>query len=151
MELMERQTEELINTLKKMDISELGGFFEENFSGGEPDFYKYIDGILKEKELKRQDVIIRANFSQKYGYKLLSGEAHTTDRDKIIRLCFSMELTLKETQRALRLYGLSELYPKVKRDALLITALGRKIFDIDTVNELLQKEGCPSLYNSGEE
>ena len=58
-----------------------------------------------------------------------------------------MEMTLKETQRALNLYGMNELYPKIKRDVLLIVALGQKIFDIDQVNEMLKSEGEAPLYD----
>ena len=58
-----------------------------------------------------------------------------------------MEMTLKETQRALKLYGMNELYPKIKRDVLLIVALGQKTFDIDQVNDILIQEGEAPLYD----
>ena len=58
-----------------------------------------------------------------------------------------MEMTLKETQRALKLYGMSELYPKIKRDVLLIVAIGQKTYDIDQVNDILKKEGQAPLYD----
>lgn len=107
-----------------------------------------MDTLLTQKHMKRQDVLIRANLPQKYGYKLLTGETHTTDRNKILRICFSMEMSLKETQRTLTLYGMSELYPKTKRDVLLIVALGQRIFDIDQVNEMLIQEGESPLYDA---
>lgn len=122
-------------------------YIQEQFEEGEPDFPGYINALLQQKNLKRQDVLIKANLPQKYGYKLLSGEFHTTDRDKILRICFSMEMTLKETQRALKLYGMSELYPKIIRDVLLIVAIGQKIYDIDQVNDILKKEGQAPLYD----
>ena len=120
----------------------------EHFAKNEPSFVNYIDELIADKGLKRQDIIIRANLSQKYGYKLLSGETHTTDRDKILRICISMEMTLKETQRALKLYGMNELYPKIKRDVLLIVAIGQKNYDIDAINNILIEEGEAPLYNT---
>lgn len=146
MQLFDKDTELLMNTLKNISPSEVKDYLQEQFKEGEPSFSSYIDTLLEEKNLKRQDVLIRANLPQKYGYKLLTGESHTTDRDKILRICFSMEMTLKETQRALNLYGMNELYPKIKRDVLLIVALGQKIFDIDQVNELLKSGGEAPLY-----
>lgn len=61
-----------------------------------------------------------------------------------------MEMSLKETQRALKLYGMTELYPKIKRDVLLIVALGQKMFNIDEVNEMLVKEGEAPLYDTSD-
>lgn len=147
MDLLHESTDNLMNTLINSNSSEVENYLHERFTKGEPTFINYIDDLLAEKGLKRQDVLIRANFPQKYGYKLLSGETHTTDRDKILRICFSMEMSLKETQRALKLYGMNELYPKIKRDVVLIVALGQKIYDIDQVNDLLIKEGENPLYN----
>ena len=150
MTLYEKSTDNLMNTLVRTSPSDWKDFTSREFEKGEPTFFGYIDSLLAKKGMKRQDVLIRANLSQKYGYKLLSGEAHTSDRDKILRICFSMEMSLKETQRALKLYGMNALYPKVKRDVVLIVALGQKMFDIDQVNEMLLKEGFAPLYDAGE-
>lgn len=147
MKLFDKSTDNLLNTLQKTSPSELKDYFQEHFEEGEPDFSSYINALISQKNLKRQDILIKANFPQKYGYKLLSGETHTTDRDKILRICFSMEMSLKETQRALKLYGMNELYPKIKRDVLLIVALGQKMFDIDKINDILTSEGEPPLYD----
>ena len=97
MHLFDKDTEHLLNTLQNISPSEVKDYLQEQFKGGEPSFSGYIDSLLERKNLKRQDVLIRANLPQKYGYKLLTGESHTTDRDKILRICFSMEMTLKET------------------------------------------------------
>lgn len=147
MKLYEKSTDNLMNTLKRTSPSEVKDYMQKHFKEGEPVFSTYMDHLLQQKKLKRQDVLIKANLPQKYGYKLLTGETHTTDRDKILRICFSMEMTLKETQRALKLYGMNELYPKIKRDVLLIVALGQKMFDIDQVNDMLMHEGEPPLYD----
>lgn len=147
MTIFDKTTENLMNTLQKTSPSEVKDYLQEHLSEGTPTFSSYMDRLLLQKNLKRQDVLIKANLPQKYGYRLLTGEAHTTNRDKILRICFSMELTLKETQRALKLYGMNELYPKIPRDVLLIVALGQKIFDIDQVNDMLIREGEPPLYD----
>ena len=49
-------------------------------------------------------VFLKADIPERYGYKLLSGEKHTKQRDVILRICYAAEFTLKETQRALRKY-----------------------------------------------
>ena len=151
MELIEKETENLMNTLKAAEPIQVKEYLADQFKDGEPSFPWFMDRILDENGLKRQDVLIRANLPQKYGYKLLTGEAHTTDRDKILRICFAARMSLKQTQRALRLYGMSELYPKRRRDVVLITALSRKLYDFDTVSELLMEAGEPPLYDLDKE
>lgn len=148
--LMEKPTAELMEALQGADPAGVKLFVEAHFAQGQPDFVSYMDALLEQKRMKRQEVLLRANLPQKYGYKLLSGESHTTDRDKILRLCFAMELSLKQTQRALKLYGMSELYPKNKRDVALIVALGRRQYDIDLVSEALTAQGLAPLYTPEE-
>ena len=146
--LIEKNTDDLMSTLRSASPADIKSYISENFSKGQPDFVGYIDELLAQKHLKRQDVLIRANLPHKYGYKLLTGEAHTTNRDKILRICFAMHLSLKETQRVLKLYGMSELYPKNKRDVVLIVALGNKQHDILQIDEELIALDLQPLTNS---
>ncbi|MBQ9958828.1 MAG: hypothetical protein IJP01_00590 [Oscillospiraceae bacterium] len=147
MNLLQKDTADLTKALCGTPPAQLHSWLEATFAEGALSFSRYMDALIAQKGMKRQDIIIKANLPQKYGYKLLSGETHTTDRDKILRICFSMQLTLQQTQRALKLYGMSELYAKVRRDALLICALNARICDIDRVNELLAAEKLPPLYS----
>lgn len=144
--LIDKNTDNLMTALCGANPAQVQTYIQQNFSQGQPDFVGYVDELLSQKHMKRQEVLLRANLPQKYGYKLLTGEAHTTDRDKLLRICFAMQLTLKETQRMLKLYGMNELYPKNKRDVMLIVALGRKQFDIDQINAELAAQSLQPLY-----
>lgn len=144
--LIDETTENLMNVLRHAGKDEVRSFLKERFSQGEPTFVQYLDALLEEKGMKRQQVLLRAGLPQKYGYKLLTGESHTTDRDKILRICLAMELNLKQTQRALRLYGMRELYPKCARDVVVIAAIGRRCWDIDEVSRELMDMGLAPLY-----
>lgn len=143
--LIEKNTDDLMNTLHGANPEQVQTYLRQHFAQGQPNFVSYMDELLARKGLKRQEVLLRANLPQKYGYKLLTGEAHTTNRDKLLRLCFAMELDLKQTQRALKLYGMNELYPKNQRDVILIVALGKKQYDISQVDEELKKLGLAPL------
>lgn len=98
-------------------------------------FGDYFRNTLLAKNITQQTVFLNADIGEKYGYKLISGEKHTKQRDVIIRLCFAGEFTFNETQRALRLYGMSPLYARIKRDALLITAFNKHIGNIIDLNQ----------------
>ena len=132
----EKDTEQLLHILQTATKNDIPAYQADNLNTPLT-FPLYIDALIRQKHLKRQDIFQKADIPQKYGYKLLSGESHTTDRDKLLRLFIAMHLTLKETNRALTLYGLSPLYPKIKRDAILIIALNQGISSVDTVNDWL--------------
>lgn len=142
----QESTGNLMAVLNQTKASDFKSYEQKYLKNAKPYFPAYIDELLEQKNLKRQDVLLRADLPQKYGYKLLSGETHTTDRNKILRICFSMEMTLPETQRALKLYGMNELYPKVKRDALLILAIGEKMYEPEQVNDWLKQHKETPLY-----
>jgi hypothetical protein len=56
---------------------------------------------------------------------------------------------LKETQRALRKYGMAELYAKDKRDALIMIVFNERPGSIIEVNALLNEHGQRPLRTSG--
>ena len=74
---------------------------------GEKTFATYMRSMIRERNMKQQDVFIAADIPERYGYKLISEEKHTINRDLIIRLCLGARFELKEVQRALKFYGMS--------------------------------------------
>lgn len=89
-------------------------------------FSEYIKDLLKEKRITQQMVFLKADIPEKYGYKLLSGEKHTRQRDIILRICYAAELTLEQTQRALRKYEMPQLYAK-SREMLFLCLFLRTV------------------------
>ena len=109
-------------------------------------FATYFREILKKKKIKQQDVFLGADISEGYGYKLISEEKHTVQRDVILRLCLASRMDLRETDRALKLYGMSPLYARNPRDAVLIIAINTEVYEIEKVNDLLKVHGMETLY-----
>jgi hypothetical protein len=112
-------------------------------------FSTYIKSILRKKGITQQVAFLKADIPERYGYKLLSGEKHTRQRDVILRICYASELTLKETQRALRKYDMPELYAKIPRDTLIMIAFNERPGSIIDVNALLKEHGMEPLRTSG--
>jgi hypothetical protein len=108
-----------------------------------------MKGILARKKLTQQTVFLKADIPERYGYKILSGEKHTRQRDVILRICYAAEMSLEETQRALRKYEMPELYAKNPRDVLLMIAFNERPGSIIEVNELLNQYGMEPLRTSG--
>ena len=103
---------------------------------------------VREKGLRFQEVFLRADVSEGYGYKLISGEKHTRQRDTILKLCLGAGFTLDETQRALKIYGMSPLYARFPRDAVLISAISSGTREPAEINRLLEQNGQPQLRES---
>lgn len=115
--------------LGKTHISDFDKFCVEQKGSMDPEqnaFSEYIKDLLKEKRITQQMVFLKADIPEKYGYKLLSGEKHTRQRDIILRICYAAELTLEQTQRALRKYEMPQLYAK-SREMLFLCLFLRTV------------------------
>lgn len=98
----------------------------------------YLNQLVEEKALKKSDVIKKAELNEIYGYQIFSGK-RIPSRDKLISLSFGMSLSLEETQALLKYAGYAPLYPKQKRDSLMIWGISHQ-FTIYQINELLYTE-----------
>lgn len=109
-------------------------------------FRDYMLTLLAARGMRQQTLFLNADISEGYGYKLLSEEKHTVQRDVILRICLGAALTVDETNRALTLYGMAPLYAKLRRDAVLISAISSKVYDVFEVDALLTQNGVAPLY-----
>ncbi len=57
-------------------------------------------------------------------------------RNKLLALAVAMKLNIEECQKLLKFGGVNELYPRNRRDAIIIFALTKKL-SIFELNELL--------------
>jgi hypothetical protein len=148
----EKNTGDLEKVLGSTHVDDFDRYIDENqdsmMSSGD-DFYIYIKELLHQKNISQQLTFLKADIPEKYGYKLLSGEKRTRQRDVILRICYAAELTLDETQRALKKYGLPELYAKIPRDAFLMVVFNERPGSIIDVNALLKEKGLDTLRTSG--
>ncbi len=150
--MSKKSTKELENALGSTHVSDFEKFYHENKDDMNMEmdsFSVYIKDLLREKGLTQQKVFLLADIPERYGYKLLSGEKHTKQRDVILRICYAAECTLEETQKALRKYEMPQLYAKIPRDALLMIIFNERPGSIIDANTLLKKNGMEPLRTSG--
>ena len=150
--MSKKSTKELENALGSTHVSDFEKFYHENRDDMNMEmdsFSVYIKDLLREKGLTQQKVFLLADIPERYGYKLLSGEKHTKQRDVILRICYAAECTLEETQKALRKYEMPQLYAKISRDALLMIIFNERPGSIIDANTLLKKNGMEPLRTSG--
>jgi hypothetical protein len=108
-----------------------------------PPFNEYLANIVRDKGAVPEQVIKKADIVRTYGHQLFNGTRKPT-RDRAIQLAFGFGLSYEETQRLLKVARKSALYPKIKRDAIIIFAL-RNDYDIVAVQAALFELGIPIL------
>ena len=141
--------EERLKGLRMRDIEQ---FLEDNkkeMLKEERAFADYMRAKIKEKGLSQHDVFLKADIPERYGYKLISQEKHTKQRDIIIRICYAAGFSLDETQRALHLYQMPELFPEFARDAMIMVAINDRPGSIIELNMMLKRNGMDPLRSSG--
>lgn len=148
----QKSTQELENILSSTHADSIDRFLQENagelLRDGKP-FCAYMRQMIKAVGMTQQDVFLAADLPERYGYKLLSGEKRTKQRDHILRICYAAKMDLEQTQRALALYGMGKLYARDPRDAVLMVAFHQHRGGILAVNVLLTDHGMEPLRSCG--
>lgn len=151
--LQEKKTDELENILMNTKFGEFDKYRRENAKdilNDTNDFSSYMKLMFGEKKMSQTQVFAKAGIPQGYGYKLLSMEKRTRQRDVIIRICYAADFTIEQTQRALKKYGMPQLYAKALRDAYIMIMFNERPGDLNKVNELLKAENMEELRSCGE-
>ena len=151
-------TEELLEQLLKRSSPE--AYFVDAPTD-ERSLAEYLTDLTREKGLKRADVVRGSALNPTFAYQLYKG-TRKAGRDNAIRLAFGAGCTLRETQRLLRHAGVSELYCKDRRDAVIIYCIDNITMDnyIFTIKDILviiqyrQSEtvsriGCVTTFHIG--
>lgn len=134
--MMHRTTDELMNSL--LSKENLPQYLEENSSEFlQSSLADYLNQLLAEHGLKKGNTITAAQIERSYGYQLFSGRKEMPSRDVLISLALSMRLSLDETQALLRVAHEAMLYPRVKRDSIIIHSMVRQdsVVDCNTALE----------------
>lgn len=108
-----------------------------------PPLHEYITGLCKPKNLIPEHVIKRAGIERAFGHQIFNG-TRKPSRDKVIQLAFGFELNIKDTQMLLQVAQKSLLYPKIKRDAVILHCIQKKKSIYETQSKL-QELGLPLL------
>jgi hypothetical protein len=98
----------------------------------EGELSKHIARLCSEKNLVKAKIIKRAEMNEIYAYQIFSGK-RMPSRDKLLCLCLGMELNSAETNQLLKCVGLAPLYPKNKRDSIILFGFekGQSVMEIN--------------------
>lgn len=134
---MERLTEDL---LARLLASESPQDYLDQELTIDRELAAYLGDLLNNRGIKRADVVRASGLNPTVVYDIFAGKSKP-GRNNAIMLAFGLRCTLRETQRLLRLAGVSELWPKVRRDAIIIWC----------INQGMTREACDDeLWNFSE-
>ena len=134
-------TDELLNILHStQSVSELNKYTEQLAQhSGYASFSEYFYTYLRTHNMLESELIHASLIQRNYAYQILNGTKNP-GRDKVLALCLAAKMNYEETQRALVLADLGKLYPRRKKDSIIIFALEHQL-DVQQTNELLFEEG----------
>lgn len=136
--------------IKPPDIPDYLSRHESEMIRTERPFTAYMRIKLREKGITQQNVFLAADIPERYGYKLISGEKRTVQRDVILRICLAAEFELVEVQEALLLYGMAPLYARIPRDCAFIVVFNNQIYDIYEVDFILRVNNLFPVLSRGQ-
>lgn len=97
---------------------------------------QHLQELLEKHEMSIPDLIVKTILSKSFVYQVFSGKRNP-GRDILLRMAFAMHLTIEETQHLFIIAGKGALYPKVRRDAIIMLCL-EKGMSLDETNEFLE-------------
>ena len=112
------------------------------------DFIKQSDDILQDnirkmiltKQLDEVEVYKKADIDRKLFSKLRTQPDYHPNKNTLLKLCLAMNLNTDETENLLKSAGYS-LSRSLRSDLILRYCFGHRIFDVITVNQILDHYG----------
>lgn len=130
----QRLTEELLQRL--LASKSLPRYLEQN-DPQERSLPDYLWGLLHAHGLNRASVVHRSGLNSTVVYDIFAGKSKP-GRDHAIMLAFGLGCDLRETQRVLRMAEVSELWVKIRRDAIIIWCIENGLSRAETDDQLYQ-------------
>ncbi len=140
---MGKELEEMLLRIRPEEFPEFLKQREKEMIRSRRPWADYMREKFREKGILQQNIFVAADLPERYGYKLIAGEKHTTQRDIILRICLAAEFRLEEVQESLILYGMAPLQARIPRDAAFIVAFNNRIYDIHDVDAILRENDLP--------
>lgn len=141
----ERLTEDLLERL--LEASSPEAYLDAEGIEGNREFVDYLFERLGERGGKRAAVVRESGLNPTVVYDIFQGKSRP-GRDHAIMLAFGLHCDLRQTQRLLRLAGVSELWCKQRRDAILIWCIDRG-YTREQADDELFRLGEKTLLDTG--
>ena len=91
-----------------------------------------LNHLFEKKYISKAALAKQSGMSEIYLHQIFAG-LRNPSRNRLLCLCYGLEASVEETQELLKLCGMAQLYPKLKRDAIIYYGLlpGLNLFEIN--------------------
>lgn len=103
-----------------------------------------LNQLFLRKNISKAALAKQAGMSEIYLHQIFAGRRNPS-RNRLLCLCYGLEASVNETQEMLRLCQMAQLYPKVKRDAIIYYGLLHKV-GLFEINDKLFDEDEETLF-----
>ena len=141
--MREKSTDELQRELlEAMDLDQFlsgnrGQFSCESVAGA-------LDRLFRQKNISKTALARRSGMSEIYLHQIFAGRRNPS-RNRLICLCCGLGATLDETQKILQQAGYAQIYPRVKRDAIIGHGIAHQT-ELGAINDRLFAENEKTLF-----
>lgn len=115
---------------------------EEEFSSIEVS--DMLADLFSKTKISKSTLAKDAGISEVYLHQIFSRK-RTPSRNRLLSICLALNVTLNDAQELLQKSGYASLYPRSKRDSIIMYALLHGIKP-DKVNDMLFKIGEDTLF-----
>lgn len=137
------KTDDLLKALAEKNCKIDDFLYENDDEFIDEDIKAFWDALIDKCGFSKSNIINRSDFNYRHFYDCTCGRKMPT-KDKVVRLALAMKLTLDECQEALKISGRAPLYPRIRRDSILIYAIEHHL-TIYKCDELLYECGEDEL------
>ena len=92
-----------------------------------------LNHLFEKKNISKAALAKQAGMSEIYLHQIFAGRRNPS-RNRLLCLCYGLDASVEETQELLKRCGKAQLYPKLKRDAIIYYGLLHKL-DLFEINE----------------
>ena len=103
-----------------------------------------LNHLFEKKYISKASLAKQSGMIEIYLHQIFAGRRNPS-RNRLLCLCYGLGASVEETQELLKLCGMAQLYPKLKRDAIIYYGLlhGLSLFEI---NDKLFDENEETLF-----
>lgn len=128
-----------------MDSSDLTQFLSKNTEQFvDKSVTEALNQLFLRKNISKAALAKQAGMSEIYLHQIFAGRRNPS-RNRLLCLCYGLEASVEETQELLKLCGMAQLYPKLKRDAIIYYGLLHKL-SLFEINDKLFDENEETLF-----
>ena len=141
--MRQKSTDDLSEEL--MQASSIDAYIHDNQSALSEGRVTDLLAKLYERAPQSKAALARkSGMSEVYLHQVFSGRRNPS-RDRLLCLCVGLEATLEETQQFLKQVAYAQLYPRRRRDAIIIFGILHRL-PLSEINDKLFAENEKTLF-----